>query len=116
MFRHTIAFRLRHARGSLQEKAFLRDAKVLAEIPGIGRFEQLRQTSPADDFHFMFALTFESQDAFELFRVHPKYRQFYDERWTREVSASLAFSGALIVALPPTARPKARVARQTTAV
>lgn len=34
MIRHTVVFTLRHATGLPQEKAFLRDAKVLAEIPG----------------------------------------------------------------------------------
>ena len=41
MIRHTVVFNLKHAHGSLQEKAFLRDAMVLTEIPGVEKFEQL---------------------------------------------------------------------------
>ena len=45
MIRHTVVFRLKHARGSKEEKAFLDHAKLLAKIPGVEKFEQLRQVS-----------------------------------------------------------------------
>ena len=46
MIRHTVVFTLKHAAGSAEEGAFLRDARVLAAIPGVEKFEQLRQVSP----------------------------------------------------------------------
>ena len=57
MIRHTVIFTLKHAHGSLQEKAFLRDAKVaLEKIPGVEKFEQLKQVSKKNDYEFGFSM------------------------------------------------------------
>ena len=89
MIRHTVAFVLKHAHGSLQEKAFLRDAKVLAEIPGVEKFEQLRQVSPKNDYEFGFSMEFANQAAYDAYNSHPKHVKFVQERWEREVERFL---------------------------
>jgi hypothetical protein len=43
MIRHTVAFTLKHDAGSSAERDFLEAADVLADIPGVLRFEKLRQ-------------------------------------------------------------------------
>lgn len=85
MIRHTVVFNLKHAVGSLQEKAFLRDAKVLAEIPGVKKFEQLRQVSKKNDYHFGFSMEFADQAAYDGYNAHPKHVAFVRDRWQREV-------------------------------
>ncbi len=52
MIRPTVAFRLKHPRGSAEEASFLSAGKALADIPGVEKFEQLNQVSPKNDFHF----------------------------------------------------------------
>lgn len=89
MIRHTVVFVLKHAHGSLQEKAFLRDAKVLAEIPGVEKFEQLRQVSPKNDYEFGFSMEFRDQAAYDAYNAHPKHVKFVKERWEREVERFL---------------------------
>ena len=89
MIRHTVIFTLKHAHGSLQEKAFLRDAKVLAEIPGVKKFEQLKQVSPKNNYQFGFSMEFADQAAYTAYNVHPKHVKFVKERWEREVEAFL---------------------------
>lgn len=89
MIRHTVVFTLKHAHGSLQEKAFLRDAKVLAEIPGVEKFEQLRQVSPKNDYEFGFSMEFADQAAYDAYNSHPKHVKFVKERWEREVERFL---------------------------
>jgi hypothetical protein len=89
MIRHTVVFVLKHAHGSLQEKAFLRDAKVLAEIPGVEKFEQLRQVSPKNDYEFGFSMEFKDQAAYDAYNAHPKHVKFVKERWEREVERFL---------------------------
>ncbi|TIM33481.1 MAG: Dabb family protein, partial [Mesorhizobium sp.] len=42
MIRHTVVFRLKHRENSAEEVKFLTDAKVLAAISGVEKFEQLR--------------------------------------------------------------------------
>lgn len=90
MIRHTVVFTLKHAHGSLQEKAFLRDAKAaLEDIPGVEAFEQLRQVSPKNDYRFGFSMEFADQAAYDGYNKHPKHVKFVRERWDREVSKFL---------------------------
>ena len=89
MIRHTVVFSLKHAQGSLQEKAFIRDAKVLADIPGVKKFEQLRQVSPKNDYRFGISMEFADQAAYDGYNKHPKHVAFIRDRWNREVSKFL---------------------------
>lgn len=90
MIRHTVAFTLKHAHGSLQEKAFLRDAKaVLEAIPGVKKFEQLKQTSKKNEFQFGFSMEFADAAAYEGYNKHAKHVAFVRDRWDREVSKFL---------------------------
>lgn len=87
MIRHTVMFTLRHAKGSLMEKSFLRDADVLATIPGVKNFEKLRQTSAkTPDYAFGFAMEFDDQKAYDAYNVHPKHVAFVRDRWNKEVA------------------------------
>lgn len=90
MIRHTVVFTLKHAPGSLQEKAFLRDAKTALEhIPGVAKFEQLRQTSPKNDYRFGFSMEFANQAAYDGYNNHPKHVAFVRDRWVPEVAKFL---------------------------
>lgn len=89
MIRHTVVFRLRHDRHSEAEKAFLEAAKMLAGIPGVERFEQLRQVSPKNDYTFGFSMEFHDQTAYDGYNVHPDHVAFVRDRWVPEVEAFL---------------------------
>lgn len=96
MIRHSVIFVLRHAHGSLMEKAFLRDALVLKEIPGVKKFEQLRQVSKKNDYEFAFSMEFASRGAYRAYSEHPKYLKFVKERWDFEVERFLEIDYELI--------------------
>ena len=96
MIRHSVIFVLKHAHGSLQEKAFLRDAMVLTEIPGVEKFEQLKQVSKKNDYEFGFSMEFADQAAYDAYNVHPKHVKFVEERWKREVERFLEIDYELI--------------------
>jgi hypothetical protein len=90
MIRHCVIFTLKHAQGSLQEKAFLRDAKLALEhIPGVKHFEQLKQVSPKNDYRFGFSMEFADSAAYEGYNKHPKHVAFVRDRWDREVERFL---------------------------
>ena len=90
MIRHTVVFTLKHAAGSLQEKAFLRDAKTALEhIPGVQKFEQLKQVSKKNDYRFGFSMEFADQKSYDGYNKHPKHEKFVKERWEREVQKFL---------------------------
>lgn len=86
MIRHTVAFTLRHAPGSAEERAFLDAANVLAAIPGVERFERLRQVSAKADYAFGFSMEFADQAAYEAYNTHPDHVAFVRDRWVPEVA------------------------------
>lgn len=85
MIRHTVVFSLAHPPGSVEEGAFLRDARQLATIPGVEKFEQLRQVSPKNDYAFGFSMEFADQAAYSAYNVHPDHVAFVRDRWLKEV-------------------------------
>jgi hypothetical protein len=90
VIRHTVVFTLKHAHGSLQERAFLRDAATALEsIPGVTAFEQLRQTSKKNDYQFGFSMEFADQAAYDGYNSHPRHVAFVRDRWEREVAKFL---------------------------
>ena len=86
MIRHTVVFTLKHAPGSTEEAAFLRDALVLEAIPGVMKFERLRQVSPKADFAFGFSMEFADQAAYQGYNDHPDHVAFVQGRWIPEVA------------------------------
>ncbi|SEQ47769.1 Stress responsive A/B Barrel Domain [Devosia sp. YR412] len=96
MIRHTVVFTLKHAKGSAEEGTFLRDAKVLASIPGVENFEQLRQVSPKNDYSFGFSMEFADQAAYTGYNDHPDHVAFVQTRWIPEVAAFLEIDYAPI--------------------
>ena len=89
MIRHTVVFSLKHAAGSAEEGAFLREALVLADIPGVEKFEQLRQVSPKNDYAFGFSMEFADQAAYTGYNEHPVHVAFVRDRWVPEVERFL---------------------------
>ncbi|MCX5512407.1 stress responsive alpha-beta barrel domain-containing protein [Kaistia algarum] len=89
MIRHTVAFRLRHPKGSPAEAAFLADALVLAAIPGVTRFERLRQVSPKNEFDFGFSMEFADATAYQGYNEHPDHVAFVRDRWVPEIETFL---------------------------
>lgn len=87
MIRHTVVFSLKHPRGSAAEADFMAAARILAKIPGVQEFEQLRQTSPKNDYSFGFSFEFADQAGYTSYNEHPDHVAFVRERWIPEVSA-----------------------------
>ena len=84
--RHTVLFTLRHVRGSAEERAFLADGdRILTAIPGVERFEVLRQVKPTTDFAFCFSMEFVDQAAYDRYSAHPEHVAFVERRWRPEV-------------------------------
>jgi hypothetical protein len=89
MIRHTVVFRLKHPAGSAEERRFLADALALKSIPGVEKFEQLRQVSPKNDYAFGFSMEFADAAAYRGYDEHPEHVAFVRDRWMKEVEAFL---------------------------
>ncbi|MET1007403.1 MAG: Dabb family protein [Propionibacteriaceae bacterium] len=85
MIRHTVVFSLRHEPGSVEEVEFLANARELAAIEGVQRFEQLRQVSSKSDFAFSFSMEFEDEAAYTGYNEDPVHVEFVRTRWVAEV-------------------------------
>ncbi len=85
MIRHTVVFRLKHAPGSAEERDFLHAAQQLAAIPGVEKFESLRQTSVKNPYHFGLSMEFASKEAYDFYSQHPDHVSFVQNRWIPEV-------------------------------
>lgn len=86
MIRHTVVFRLKHPTGSDTERAFLRAACELQRIPGVQRFECLRQTNAKNPFTFGLSMEFEDAAAYAAYSDHPEHTAFVQQRWIPEVA------------------------------
>jgi hypothetical protein len=89
MIRHTVVFNLNHAPESQEEATFLNDARILAAIPGVEKFEQLKQISPKNDYSFGFSMEFASRAEYSAYNDHPDHVAFVRDRWIPEVSKFL---------------------------
>ncbi len=89
MIRHTVSFRLHHPPDSPEEADFLAAAQLLATIPGVLRFECLRQVSPRNGFAFGLSMEFEDAAAYAGYNDHPRHIDFVQTRWVHEVAEFL---------------------------
>jgi quinol monooxygenase YgiN len=86
MITHTALFRLKHAKGSAAEAAFLKAADVLVAIPGVENFERLRQVSPKNPYTFCFSMRFKSQKEYDFYNNHPDHVACVQSKWIPEVA------------------------------
>lgn len=87
MIRHTAVFRLKHPAGSPAEADFLAAIRKLKAIPGVEKFQVLRQVSPKSEFTFGVSMEFKDQAAYAGYNEHPDHVAFVQGRWLPEVAA-----------------------------
>ena len=85
MIRHTVVFRLGHRSGSARESEFLGAARELASIPGVERFEILRQVGKKSAFTFGLSMEFADEATYARYNESPLHERLVRERWTQEV-------------------------------
>jgi heme-degrading monooxygenase HmoA len=87
MIRHAAIFKLKHARGSDEEKDFLDAIRELKAIPGVERFELARETSPKNAYDFAVSMYFADEAAYQAYNVHPAHVAFVEGRWIPEMAS-----------------------------
>jgi heme-degrading monooxygenase HmoA len=83
--RHSVIFKLKHPKGSSEERDFFNAAKKLAAIPGVEKFECLKQVSKKNKFEFGISMEFASQQLYHQYSNHPEHTAFVQQRWMKEV-------------------------------
>jgi heme-degrading monooxygenase HmoA len=87
MIRHTVGFRLKHPAGSAEERSFFDAARRLGSLPGVHRFEMLRQVSRKNDYQYGLSMEFWDDKAYQGYNDHPEHVAFVRDRWLPEVAA-----------------------------
>ena len=83
--RHTVVFKLRHSKGSVEELDFLNAVKKLATIPGVEKFECLKQISKKNKFEYGLSMEFANQQLYDQYSKHPEHVAFVQLHWMKEV-------------------------------
>jgi len=83
--RHTVVFKLKHPKGSEEEKNFLNAIMKLSAIPGVEKFECMKQISKKNKYDFGLSMEFADQQAYDLYNNHPDHVAFVQNRWIKEV-------------------------------
>jgi hypothetical protein len=86
MINHTVAFSLKHERGSHQESNFLIEAKKLRSITTVKNFKVLKQLSNKNNFDFGLSMNFDSVQDYEYYNNHPIHINFVQSCWLMEVN------------------------------
>ena len=87
--RHTVAFKLKHPKGSVEEREFFEAAKKLAVIPGVLNFEPYRETSKKTAYDYFFSMEFKSEKDYEGYNLHPDHVEFVEKYWVKLVEKFL---------------------------
>ena len=85
MIRHTVAFKLKHAKGSPEEQAFLTASEKLSTIAVVNNFKTFRETSEKNDFDYFFYMEFKSEEDYEAYNAHPDHVEFVEKYWVEDV-------------------------------
>jgi Stress responsive A/B Barrel Domain len=96
MIRHTVVFRLKHAKGSNAEADFLKAADILVGIATVQKFEKMRQVSAKNEYDFGFSMEFVDQAAYDFYTTHPDHVSFVKGRWIPEVAAFMEIDYVVI--------------------
>lgn len=81
MIIHSVIFKLKYAKGSVQEKVFLEAANQLAAIPGVNNLQSYRQTNKKNKFDYGLSMEFETSLDYKSYNEHPSHLAFIQEYW-----------------------------------
>jgi hypothetical protein len=87
MIRHTVVFTLKHLAGSAAEENFLASARKLQTIPGVKKFEVLKQIGKKNDYKLGLSMEFADEIAYQGYNDHPEHVAFVQNHWVPEVAA-----------------------------
>lgn len=84
--RHSVIFKFKDTISPSDETAFFNAAKELAQIPGVQRFELLKQTSKKNPYAYGISMEFATQTLYEQYNNHPAHTLFIQNHWLKNVA------------------------------
>jgi len=89
MIQHTVVFKLKYPKDSLEENEFLEAAAKLSTIPGVHNFQTLRQIGRKNDYDYGLSMEFNTMEAYEAYNQHPDHTKFVTTYWVKYVEKFL---------------------------
>jgi hypothetical protein len=86
MIRHTVVFKLKHPKGSPEEKLFFNAALKLSSIAGVRNFECLQQTNKKNNFEYGISMEFDTVKGYQEYSNHPDHVAFVQSFWLKYVA------------------------------
>lgn len=86
MIRHSVIFKLAHPADSSEELIFMEEARKLAAVPGVRKFEVMKQISSKNPFSYGISMEFENQEAYDLYSNHTDHLLFVEKIWIPSVT------------------------------
>ena len=82
---HSVFFKLKYDRYSIEEKLFFEAVNALINIPGILNFRCVVQTNKKNDFDYGIAMEFNTEKEYEYYANHPLHSHFVQNYWIPSV-------------------------------
>lgn len=81
MIRHSVILTLKSSLSPVDKLQYFEAVNELKQIPGVQKFEVLKQTSSKNPFQYGISMEFESQQAYELYAGHSLHTAFVKKYW-----------------------------------
>lgn len=89
MIRHSVILTLNSSLSESEKRQFFEAVGELKHIPGVQKFEVLKQTSSKNSFEYGISMEFESQEAYDFYSNHSQHVVFVEKYWAACVEAFL---------------------------
>ncbi len=86
MIRHTVVVRLHYPEGSEEEAGFFAALTALTQVPGVEKFELLRQVHPNTPYTYGFSMEFADKPTADAYQIHPDHVAFVQKNWKNAVA------------------------------
>lgn len=81
MIRHSVILTLKSSLSPEDKTQYFDAVNELKQIPGVQKFEVLKQISAKNPFEFGISMEFESQEAYDLYTNHSLHSAFVEKYW-----------------------------------
>ena len=81
MIRHSVILTLKSSLSPVDKLQYFEAVNELKQIPGVQKFEVLKQTSSKNPFQYGILMEFENQEAYDLYAGHSLHSAFVEKYW-----------------------------------
>lgn len=85
MIRHSVILKLKDQISTKDNQAFFDAVDKLATIPGVQKFEILKQISSKNKFEYGISMEFNTQEQYDFYSNHPEHQAFIQNFWMKSV-------------------------------